>query len=122
MRSRISLIVGVLCVPALLSGCGASSSAASSSPACSITADDVEVHLSSGGVTCTDAARELASVGSFQPGGLTGTNGIPDTPQVDCTLDMNGQTATISYGSTLGLASEAQQACSALVTAGWSQQ
>jgi hypothetical protein len=52
----------------------------------------------------------------------TDSGGIADAPQVNCVLTLNGQTATVSYGSTLGLASEADEACSDLIGAGWAQQ
>ncbi len=116
------LVIGALiliCIglPLMSGGCALSSSS------CSITADDVEIHLSSGGVTCTDAVREMTYVAYFRPGGLTGTSGgIADPAQVDCVLILNGQTATVSYGSTFGLASEADEACSALIDNGWVQQ
>ena len=114
----VPIIIGL----ALTSGCGSSSSLASS-PACSISYQDIEIHLSSGDVSCAQVAQQRAGVGElWQTGGIANTSSIPDPPQTACMLAQNGQTATISYGSTLGDATEAELICTDFTGEGWTQQ
>lgn len=119
-RRRALIIVGMIGLIWVVGLIGKTLTMSSSAPACSVynSALDIEVHLSSGGVTCSKTAAQLP--GYFRPGALTGTDsGFADTPQEDCVLTMNGQTATVSYGSSFGEQSVADNICSGLLGSGW---
>jgi hypothetical protein len=67
--------------------------------------------------------QEKAGVGElWKSGGLANTSGVPDPPQTACMLARSGQTVTISYGSTLGDATEADLICTDFTGEGWTQQ
>jgi hypothetical protein len=123
IRLRLSLMI----LPALaMASCGGSSTASTASnPACMISYQDTEIVLSLGGVSCSQVEQQRAALGElWQSVGISGSgsSAVPDKPVTACVLSKNGQTATISYGNTLGDATQTDLICPGFVSDGWTDQ